>query len=189
MLKSAKAKLDKLVSIQSRQLWEQKIYTICAAMKTLVYGVEMVSTTKHMQFQVSLNRAQQAATTWSDADGQKAIEQLELKIHHITLAKAKLFDKLFHCHERQLLQQVWTRATGLRSTFHTKLRIIQIASEDKGYALATDYNSRSPYAMLKEKPPPGASLIWSRSQTNWRDIFVASPRMNRSCSRRNLQST
>jgi hypothetical protein len=58
MLKSAKAKLDKLVSIQSRQLWEQKIYTICAALKTLDYGVEMVSTTKHMQFQVSLNRAQ-----------------------------------------------------------------------------------------------------------------------------------
>jgi len=43
-------------------------------MEAVVYWAEKDSTTKHRQFQVHLNRAQQAAITWSDADHQKAIE-------------------------------------------------------------------------------------------------------------------
>ena len=43
-------------------------------MEALKYGAEQVSTTNRTQFLVRLNRARQAATTWSDADGQKAIE-------------------------------------------------------------------------------------------------------------------
>jgi len=44
-------------------------------MEALVYVAEKVSTTKCTQLQVRLNAAQQAETTSSDADRQKAIEQ------------------------------------------------------------------------------------------------------------------
>jgi len=59
----------------------------------------------------------QAATTWSDADCQKAIERTRCEIHQVTPAKCKIFDKVFQHHERQLLQDVGTRATGSRSKF------------------------------------------------------------------------
>jgi hypothetical protein len=68
MLKSVTAKVDDLVARKSYQLYEQKIHEIHAAMEALVYGAEKVSTTKLRQFQVRLNRAQQAAFTWSDTD-------------------------------------------------------------------------------------------------------------------------
>jgi hypothetical protein len=73
--------VDDQLATESRQLLEQMIHMIRAAMETLVYGDEKVSTTKHRIFLVRLNRVQQAATTWSDADCQKAIEQLECEIH------------------------------------------------------------------------------------------------------------
>jgi len=95
MSKSVKAKVDNLLATESHQLCEQKIHKIRAAMEALVYGAEKVSTTKLWQFQVHLNRARQAATTWSDADYQKAIERLEHEIHQVTPAKHKLFDELF----------------------------------------------------------------------------------------------
>jgi len=74
MSKSAKAKVDDLFAKESHQLREQTIHKIRAAIKALVYGAEKFSTTKRRIFQVHLNRARQAATTWSDADRQKAIE-------------------------------------------------------------------------------------------------------------------
>jgi uncharacterized protein YabE (DUF348 family) len=98
-----KAKVDDLLAKVSHQLREQKIDKIRAAMEAVVYGADNISTTKHRQFQVHLNRAGQAATTWSDDDCQKAIERLERKIPQVTPAKCKLFNKLFECHERQLL--------------------------------------------------------------------------------------
>jgi len=57
MSKSAKAKVDDLLARKSHLLREQRIHKICAAMETLVYGAEKVSTTKPRQFQVRLNRA------------------------------------------------------------------------------------------------------------------------------------
>ena len=57
MSKSAKAKVDDLLAKQPHQLWAQKIHMICAAIEALVYGAEMVSTTKCRQFQVHLNRS------------------------------------------------------------------------------------------------------------------------------------
>jgi len=77
MSKSAKAKVDEQLERQSLQLCVQTIDIICTAMEILVYGAEKVSTTKHRQFQVHLNKAQQAATKWSDADRQKAIKWLK----------------------------------------------------------------------------------------------------------------
>jgi hypothetical protein len=74
MSKSVKATVDDLLATESDQLGEQKILKTHAAMEALVYGAEKVSTTKHRQFQLRLNSARQALTTWSDADCKKAIE-------------------------------------------------------------------------------------------------------------------
>jgi hypothetical protein len=102
MSKSAKAKVDDVLARESHLLREQKIHKICTVMESLVYGAEMVSSTKHRQFQVRLNRPGQAAITWSDVDCQQAIERLEREIHQVTPAKRKLFKKLYRHHERKL---------------------------------------------------------------------------------------
>jgi len=136
MLKFAKAKVDDLLAKEFHLLREQKIHKICAALEAVVYGAEKVCTTKRRQFHVRLNRAQQAATTWSDADCQKAIEQLEREIHQMTPAKPKLFDKLFQRHERQLLLEVGTKATGPRSKFAKDLALMKAAAEDEAYGAA-----------------------------------------------------
>jgi hypothetical protein len=72
--KSAKATMDDQLARESDLLHEHNIHKILAAIEAVVYGAEKVSTTKGRQFQVRLNRAQQAATPWSDADRQKAIQ-------------------------------------------------------------------------------------------------------------------
>jgi len=99
MSNSAKAQGDDLLARESHQLSEQMIYKICAAIEALVYGAGKVSKMKCRQFQVRLNRARQVATTWSDAYHQNAIEWLERKIHPVTPAKRKLFDKSFQHHQ------------------------------------------------------------------------------------------
>jgi len=93
MSKSAKAKVDDMVATASYQLREHKNHKIHAAMEALVYGAEKVSSTKHRQFQLRLNRARQTAMTWSDADCQKPIERLERGIHQVIPAKHNLFNK------------------------------------------------------------------------------------------------
>jgi len=85
---------------------------------------------------VRLNRARQAATIWSDADRQRAIDRLEREIHQVTPAKRKLFDNLFQHHERQLLQEVGTKATGPRSIFAKKLAQMKTAAEEEAYGAA-----------------------------------------------------
>jgi len=136
MLKSVKAKVDDLLAMESHQLRKQKIHKIRAAMEALVYGAEKISTTKCRHFQVRLNRARQAATTWSDADRQKAIKRLEHEIHQVTPAKRKLFDKLIQSHERQLLQEVGTKATSPRSKFAKELALMKTAVEEEAYGAA-----------------------------------------------------
>jgi len=131
--KSAKAKVDELLARESHHLREQKIQKVHAAMEVQLYGAEKVTTSKRRQFQVRLNRARQAATIWSDADRQRAIEQLESQIHQVTPGKRKLFDKLFQHHERQLLPEVGTKATGPRSIFAKKLAQMKTAAEEEGY--------------------------------------------------------
>jgi len=131
MSKSVKATVDDLLARESYLLREQMIHKIRAAMEALVYGADMVSTTKCRQFQVRLNGARQAATTWSDADRQNAIKRLECEIHQVTPAKCKLFDTLFQHHQRQLLQEVGTKATGPRSIFANDLALGKAAAEDK----------------------------------------------------------
>ena len=136
MSKSANAKLDDMLATESHLLHQEMIHKICAAKEALMYGADKVSTSKRRQFQVRLNRAQQAATTCSDADDQKAIERLEREIHQVTPAKRKLFDKCFQYYERQLLREAWTKATGPRGKFAKELTTRKGAAEDKGYEAA-----------------------------------------------------
>jgi len=136
MSKSPKAKVDYLLATESHQLREPKIQKIAAAMEALVYAAEKVSSTKCRQFQVHLNRTRQAATTWSDADRLKAIEQLECEIHQVTPSKCRLFDKLFQHHEWQLLQEVGTEATSPRSIFLKQLALMKSAAEEESYMAA-----------------------------------------------------
>jgi len=89
-------------------------------MEVQLYRAEKVTTSKRRQFQVPLNRARQMATIWSDADRPRAIAWLKFKIHQVTPAKRKLFDKLYQHHEQQLLQEVGTKAIGPRSIFAKK---------------------------------------------------------------------
>jgi hypothetical protein len=55
MSKSAKATVDDLLAMESRQLHEQQIHKIRAAIAALVYGAGKDSTTKHRYFQERLN--------------------------------------------------------------------------------------------------------------------------------------
>jgi hypothetical protein len=126
MSKSAKTKVDDLLVTESLQLREHKIHKIRAAIRALLYWAKKVSTTKLRLIQVGLNRSRQAVTTWSADDGQIAIEQLEREIHHVTPAKSKHFNKLFQCHERQLLQEVGTIATSPRSKFTNNLGLMKL---------------------------------------------------------------
>jgi len=51
----------------------------------------------------------------------------------VTPAKRKDFDKLSQHHERQLLQEVGTKATGPRSIFAEKLAQMKTAAEEEAY--------------------------------------------------------
>jgi len=133
MSKAAKTKLDEPLARESHHLEEQKIHRICAAMEVQLYVAEKVTTSKRRQLQVRLNRAHQVSTIWSDADQQRAIERLERKMHQVTPAKPKLFDEVFQHHERQLLQEGGTNATGPRSIFAQKLAQMKTAAEEAVY--------------------------------------------------------
>jgi len=91
--KSAKDEVDDSLAMESHQFPDQRIHKIRAAIAANVYGAEKVSTTNCWQSQVRLNRARQAATTWSDCDYQKAIEWLGHEIHQVTPAKHNLVDE------------------------------------------------------------------------------------------------
>jgi len=158
MSKFVKAKVDDLLAKKSHQLREQKIHKIRAAMEAVVYGAAKVSTTKCRQFQVRLNRAQQAAMTWSDADRQKAIERLEREIHLVTPAKCKLFNKLFQRHGRQLLQEIGTKATGPRCKSAKDLALMNTATEDEDYGAANmTVNKRLQFQIRLSNPDTEAT--------------------------------
>ena len=121
MSKSGMAKVDEQLATESHQLRDQKIDKLRVAMEVQVYWAQQVPTPKRWQFQVRLNSARQGATEWSDAYRQRAKKPLECEIHQVTPAKCKLFDISFQHHERQLFQEVGTKATGSRSTVAKEL--------------------------------------------------------------------
>jgi hypothetical protein len=97
-------------------------------MKILVGGAENVPITKYWQFQRCLNRAWEAATTQSDTDEQKARLLLQNEIHHVLPAKCKSFNKLFHNHERPLLQDICSLAISSSSIFAKKSALMHTAT-------------------------------------------------------------
>jgi len=159
--------VDDQLAKQSHQLREQKIHKILAAMEADVYGAEKVSTTKLMQFQVRLNRARQAATTWTDADRQKAIERLEREFHPLIAAKRKVFDKSFECHERQLLQEVGSKASGRRSKFAKDLALMEAAAEDKAYGAAPMTIDKQLKFQIRLSDAETENMTWSLADTEW----------------------
>jgi hypothetical protein len=68
-----------------------------------------------------MNRVRQAATIWSDADLQKASEQLEHGIHQVTPAKGNVFDNVIQYDMQQQSETVGTNVSGPRSTFTNNL--------------------------------------------------------------------
>jgi hypothetical protein len=129
-------------------------------MEAFVYGVEKLSTTKGRQFEVCLNRARQAATTWSDADRHKAIERLEYKIHLVTPAKCQVFDKLFQLHVRQLLQDVGTKTTAPRSKFPKELALIKASFEDQADWVATITADKQPQVWVRLSDAGTDAMTW-----------------------------
>jgi len=165
MLKSSKANADNLSSTASHQLCEQKINKIRAAIEAVVYGAEMVSKTECMQFGVLLISAWQAATTWWDADRQKAIECFELDIHYVTPVKCWMFNELFQHHERQLFEEVETMATGCRSIFAQHHALMKTTVENNAYGVAkVTANKRLQFQNCLSDAESEATT-WSLSET------------------------
>jgi len=164
-LQSVKDNVNDLLATESRQLRVQSIHKIRAAMEAIVNGVEKVSTTKRTQLQVCLNRAEQTATYWSDADRQKAIEQSEHKMHQVILAKHKLFDKLSQHHECQPLQEVGTKATGARSKVSKELALKKTLREDVTYGTAITTVNKQLQFLLHLSNGERAATTWSMANT------------------------
>jgi len=114
---------------------------------------------------VCLNRARQAATTWSDADHQKAMERLERKIYQLIPAKRNLFDKLFQHHERQLLQNIGIRTTGPRSTFTKQLALMKTAAKDEAYGVANMTTDRQLQFLNHLSNTDTETTTWSLADT------------------------
>jgi hypothetical protein len=130
-----------------------------------VYGAEKGSTRKRRQFQVPLNRALQAATTWSDADRQNAMERFEIEIHHVTPAKRKHVDELFQYHERQLLQEVGTKSTGPKSIFAKELAILKAVAKDEAYGAATKPTDKRVHYQIRLSDAERAGTTWRLADT------------------------
>jgi len=58
---------------------------------------------------------------------------LEREIHQVTPAKCKQSDKLFQHHEKQVLLEVGTKATGPRNKFTKTLGKMKAAAEEEAY--------------------------------------------------------
>ena len=134
-------------------------------MEALVYGAKQVSPTTPRQFQVRLNRARQVATTWADHDLHKGIERLERQIHQVTPVECKVSNNLFQHHERQLLQQVGTKATSRRSIFATELAIWTAAAEDETYRAANMTTDKGVNVRIHVSNVETAATTWSLADT------------------------
>lgn len=130
MSKSPKFKVDELLARELHQLREQMIHQTCAAMQGQVYGAEKVTIPGQRKFWVHLNRVQQAAMKWLNADQLMGNNRLEHEIDQMTPVKRELFNQSFQHHERQLLQEVRTNPTGPASTFSKTLAEMHTAAQE-----------------------------------------------------------
>jgi len=167
MSKSAKTKVDDLLAKESHQFHEQKIHTIHAAMEVLACMADKVSTTKGRQFQVCLHRAWQAAATWSDADNQKPINQLELAIHHVTPGKCMLYNNVFQCHKWQLFGEVGTKATGSRSIISKDMPVMKTNGKDEANGVANMSANNRLYFQISLSNAESESMTWCFVEMEW----------------------
>jgi len=134
-------------------------------MEALVYGAAKDYATNCRQFHVCLNRTREVATTWSDADHQKAIEQLEREIHQVTPGKCKLFNTLFQRHEWPLLQEVETRATSPRSKFANTLATMKTGAEDEAYGAGNITAAKRLQCQIRLSNAEREAITWSLANT------------------------
>jgi len=125
MSKSAKAKVDELLARESHHLREQKIHNLCSAIKVQLYRAEKVTTSNQRQFRLRMNRDQQAAAIWSDADRQRAIKQLERETHQVTPAKRRL-----SVHYSNIMNDNQCRKSGPRQPIPEAYSLKTCSNED-----------------------------------------------------------
>ena len=83
----------------------------------------------------------------------------------MTPAKCKLFDKLFERHERQLLQEVGTKATGPRSELAEDLAQTKAATEDEAYGAANMTIDKRLEFLLRLSDTETEATTWSLADT------------------------
>ena len=113
-----------------------------------------------------LKCALHAATKWSEADRDRAIERLEHEIHQMTPLKRKLFDKLFQHHERQLFEEVGTKAAGPRSTFAKKLAQMKTAAEEEVYGAVNMTTDKCVQFQVCLSDAQTEATTWSMADTD-----------------------
>jgi len=84
----------------------------------------------------------------------------------VTPAKRNLFDKLFERHERQLLQEVGTKATSPRSKFAKDLALKKTAAEDKAYGAANMTTDKRLELRLHLSDAETEATTWSLAHTD-----------------------
>jgi len=166
MSKSAKAKVDEHLGTESHQLPEQKIHKIRAAMEVLVYWAAKDTTSKRTLSQGRLKIARQAATKWSEADYDRAIERLDREIHQMTPVKRKSFKKLFQHHERELLEEVGTKATGPKSKVAKKFSQMKTTAEEGVYGAINMTADKSAEFQVSLSGSGTEATTWSIADTD-----------------------
>ena len=90
---------------------------------------------------------------------------MERKIHQVTLAKRKLFDELFQCPERQLLQEVGTKATGPRSKFAKELALMKTTAEEEAHGAANMSTNKRLQFQIRLSEAKIDATTWSLADT------------------------
>jgi len=90
---------------------------------------------------------------------------LECEIYQVTLAKRKLFDKLFERHERPLLQEVGTKATGPRRKFAKDLTLMKATAGDEAYRAANMTADKRLQFQIRLSDAETGDTTWSFADT------------------------
>ena len=88
-----------------------------------------------------------------------------VQIHQLTAVRRKVFDKLFQPHERQLLQEVETKAPSPRSIFAKEHIIRKAAAEDKAYGEAYMTTDKRLQFQIRLSDAEAEATTWSLAGT------------------------
>jgi len=162
MLKSAKAKVDDPMARESYQLCQQMICKICTATEALGYGAERFPQQNVGNFMCA----------WTEPNKQQPLGQMltirrQMSNWRMTPVKRKLFDKLFQCHGRQLLQEVRTKATGPKSIVAKSLALMNTAGDDEAYKMANMATNKRLQFQIRLYDTETEATTWSLPDTEW----------------------